>query len=160
MKKLLLLLPFVLFSCSMDSNLDGQFTISDISLSFKEYVYGFGEPLFNLLVKTGIFEFLEIDMLAATEGIITISGMFLLIIAITIILGIGQLFFVEIMFEAFKEALKEWQRESQLQKDNHLGIFKKIIRWIKRIVENITGLIWALALMWLYLAISIYVLKP
>jgi len=156
MKRILLILPFILFGCSKDSNLDGQFTISDIGRNLKEYITDFGEPAFNLIDKAGIIKFLELDASASTFFI----GGILLSIALTLMWAIGQLIFGEMLFYAFKDTLKDLEKEDKFQKDNHLGVFKRAFRWAKHIVIMITGLIWALAAVWLYFTGLIWVLKP
>jgi hypothetical protein len=156
MKRILLILPFILFGCSKDSNLDGQFTISDIGRNLKEYITDFGEPAFNLLDKTGIIKFLEVDASASTFFI----GGILLVMALALMWAIGQLIFEEILSNAFNDTLKDLEKEDKFQKDNHLGVFKRTFRWAKHIVIILTGLIWAFAFVWLYFNGLIWVLKP
>ncbi|MDA8755525.1 hypothetical protein N9M98_01955 [Candidatus Pseudothioglobus singularis] len=156
MRKILLILPFILFGCSKDSNFDGQFTISDIGRNLKEYITDFGEPAFNLLDKTGIIKFLEVDASASTFFI----GSLLLGMALALMWAIGQLIFEEILINAFKYTLKDLEKEDKFQKDNHLGVFKRIFRWAKHSVIILTGLIWIFAILWLYFNGLMWVFKP
>tara|TARA_B100000795_G_scaffold217334_1_gene171306 strand:- start:46 stop:531 length:486 start_codon:yes stop_codon:yes gene_type:complete len=161
MKKLLLilLLPFILFGCSKDSNYDGKFTISDIGLSLEEYITGFGEPAFNLLAKTGIINFLEMDMSSSNNSLAFMFGGIYLFIVLFVIKVLGQIFF-KLVLEEFNHASKKFKKERQKLKDNHLGIFEKIFKWIINIVLISTGLIWVFAIVWLYVAASIWALLP
>jgi hypothetical protein len=159
MKKIFLIFPFVLLSCSEDRNLDGQFTISDISLSFEGYIIGFGEPLFNTIAKTGIFKFLEIDVSAPNNSIIFFIGAIFFIFFIGLVWLFWQ-FTYETITNEFKDFFQTLQREKQFQKDNSLGIYEKCIRWVKKIIILITGLIWGGAFIWLFLIFAIWALTP
>jgi len=152
MKKLLLLLslPLVLFGCSKDRNYDGKFTISDFFLGVEEYILRFGEPVFNFLAKTGIIEFLEIDVSSPTNMFFWFISIFSLYLVLLIIwlFGFGIL---ELIISGVKDTAEEWQKaKEEFQQEDEVGIFKKIIRWLKRFGYIIWGWIWGLAIISLF----------
>jgi len=162
MKKLLLLLslPLVLFGCSKDRNYDGKFTISDFYVGVEEYISRFGEPIFNFLVETGIFEFLEIDVSSPTNFVLGFISLMSFFVVFLLIWVFGSLIF-EAIIEGVKGTAEDWQKaKEEFQQENQVGIFKKIIRWMKKIASIIWGWMWGLAIIWLYVVIVIVSIRP
>ncbi len=152
MKKLLLLfsLPLALIGCSKDRNYDGQFTISDFYLGVEAYIIRFGEPIFNFLAKTGIFNFLEIDVSSPTNSVLGFISLITFFVVLLFIWVFGG-FIIEAIIAGVKETAEDWQKaKKEFQQEDQLGIFKKILRWMKRFGSIFWGWIVGLAIIWLF----------
>ena len=152
MKKLLLLLslPLVLFGCSKDRNYDGQFTISDIYLGVEAYIIRFGEPIFNFLVKTGIFNFLELDVSSPTNSVLEFISLITFFVILLFIWFFGG-FIIEGIIAGVKGTAEDWQKaKKEFQQEDQVGIFKKILRWMKRFGSITWGWIVGIAIIWVF----------
>ena len=139
MKKLLLLLslPLVLFGCSKDRNLDGQFTISDMSLAFQDYLIPFGEPVlnaFNLFLNSSFGAFLELETIYPDRAFMVGVGLPSFIILITIEAII--LYLIYFVLGSWTAEVKEsWQEiKKELNQENQSGRLKKIYKSVKQTI--------------------------
>ena len=136
MKKLLLLLliPLTLFGCSQDRNMDGEFTISDMSLAFQDYLIPFGEPVlnaFNLFLNSSFGAFLELETIYPDKALMVAIGrgsFLILVLFDLLILYLIYLFssgWIPASIESWNEIKKEFNQEQQI------GGLKKIYRFSK-----------------------------
>ena len=137
MKKLLLLLPLLLSSCSKDRNMDGQFTISDVSLAFQDYLIPFGEPVlnaYNLFLNSSFGAFLELETIYPDRAFMIGLGLLSFTILITIEALI--LYLIYFVIGSWAGEVKEtWQEiKQEFNQENQLGRFKKIYKSIKQII--------------------------
>jgi len=137
MKKLLLLLPLLLSSCSKDINMDGQFTISDVSLAFQDYLIPFGEPVlnaYNLFLNSSFGAFLELETIYPDRAFTIGLGLLSFTILITIEALI--LYLIYFVIGSWAGEVKEtWQEiKQEFNQENQSGRFKKIYKSIKQTI--------------------------
>jgi hypothetical protein len=146
MKKLLLLLSITLtlFGCSIDRNMDGEFTISDVGLALKDYLIAFqdylipfGEPVLNalnLFLNSGFGAFLELETINPDRSFML--GLGLLSFSILITFEAIILYVIYLVLGSWTGEVKEsWQEiKQEFNQESQSGRLKKIYKSVKQII--------------------------